>query len=139
MSAPQVTEHVMDELTSNPPDFLCLNFANPDMVGHTGVYKAIVQAVETVDSCLEKIVNTGLQNGYTFIVIADHGNADLAINNDGTPHTAHSLNLVPCIVVSSAPFKALNNGILGDIAPTILDLFEVEKPKEMTGKPLIII
>ena len=139
MSAPKVTEHVVKELTTHQPDFLCLNFANPDMVGHTGVYKAIVQAVETVDSCLEKIVNTGLENGYTFIVIADHGNADLAINNDGTPHTAHSLNLVPCIAVSSTPFKALNNGILGDIAPTILNLFEVEKPKEMTGKPLIII
>ena len=139
MSAPKVTEHVVDELTSNPPDFLCLNFANPDMVGHTGVYKAIVHAVETVDSCLEKIVNSGLQNGYTFMVIADHGNADLAINNDGTPHTAHSLNPVPCIVVSSTPIKALNNGILGDIAPTILKLFEIEAPKEMTGKSLLII
>ena len=139
MSAPKVTEHVVDELTSNPPDFLCLNFANPDMVGHTGVYKAIVQAVETVDSCLEKIVNTGLQNGYTFMVIADHGNADLAVNNDGTPHTAHSLNPVPCIAVSSAPIKALNNGILGDVAPTILKLFEIETPKEMTGKSLLII
>ena len=99
MSAPKVTEHVVEELTTLQPDFLCLNFANPDMVGHTGVYKAIVQAVETVDSCLEKIVTTGLENGYTFIVIADHGNADLAINNDGTPHTAHSLNPVPCIAV----------------------------------------
>ena len=93
-------------------------FCNPDVVGHTGVYKAIVQAVETVDSCLEKIVTTGLENGYTFIVIADHGNTDLAINNDGTPHRLW-LNPVPCIAVSSTPIKALNNGILGDIAPTI--------------------
>ena len=138
MSAPKVTEHVVEALITNQPDFLCLNFANPDMVGHTGVYKAIIQAVETVDSCLEKIVNTGLENGYTFIVIADHGNADLAINKDGTPHTAHSLNPVPCIAVSSAPFKTLNNGILGDIAPTILNLFEIETPKEMTGKSLLI-
>ena len=139
MSAPEVTEHVVEELTTLQPDFLCLNFANPDMVGHTGVYKAIVQAVETVDSCLEKIVTTGLENGYTFIIIADHGNADLAVNNDGTPHTAHSLNPVPCIVVSSSPIKALNNGILGDIAPTILNLFEIETPKEMTGKSLLTI
>lgn len=138
MSAPKVTEHVVEALITNQPDFLCLNFANPDMVGHTGVYKAIIQAVETVDSCLEKIVNTGLENGYTFIVIADHGNADLAINKDGTPHTAHSLNPVPCIAVSSTPFKTLNNGILGDIAPTILNLFEIETPKEMTGKSLLI-
>ena len=139
MSAPKVTEHVLEELTTHQPDFLCLNFANPDMVGHTGVYKAIVQAVETVDSCLEKIVTTGLENGYTFIVIADHGNADLAVNNDGTPHTAHSLNPVPCIAISSTQIKALNNGILGDIAPTILNLFEIETPKEMTGKSLLII
>ena len=139
MSAPKVTEHVLEELTTHQPDFLCLNFANPDMVGHTGVYMAIVQAVETVDSCLEKIVTTGLENGYTFIVIADHGNADLAVNNDGTPHTAHSLNPVPCIAISSTQIKALNNGILGDIAPTILNLFEIETPKEMTGKSLLII
>ena len=139
MSAPKVTEHVVEELTTLQPDFLCLNFANPDMVGHTGVYNAIVQAVETVDSCLEKIVTTGLENGFTFIVIADHGNADLAVNNDGTPHTAHSLNPVPCIAISSTQIKALNNGILGDIAPTILNLFEIETPKEMTGKSLLII
>ncbi len=137
MSAPKITEHVVVELTTNQPDFLCLNFANPDMVGHTGVYKAIVKAVETVDSCLEKIVNTGLENGYTFIVIADHGNADLAVNQDGSPNTAHSLNPVPCIAVSSPPFKELNNGILGDIAPTILNLFDIETPEEMTGNSLL--
>jgi len=137
MSAPKVTEHVVEELTTNQPDFFCLNFANPDMVGHTGVYKAIVQAVETVDSCLEKIVHTGLENGYTFIVIADHGNADLAINKDGSPNTAHSLNPVPCILVSNPPLQSISNGVLGDIAPTILHLFDIEAPQEMIGRSLI--
>lgn len=137
MSALSVTEHVINDLSTNQPDFICLNFANPDMVGHTGVYEAIVKAVETVDHCLEQIVLDGLANGYTFIVIADHGNADLAINVDGSPNTAHSLNPVPCIVVSNPPLQSISNGVLGDIAPTILHLFDIETPQEMTGRSLI--
>jgi 2,3-bisphosphoglycerate-independent phosphoglycerate mutase len=107
------------------------------MVGHTGVFKAIVKAVETVDSCLEKIVKKGLDKGYSFIVIADHGNADLAVNPDGTPNTAHSLNPVPCILVSNSPLKIIKHGVLGDIAPTILSLYGIEAPEEMTGDSLV--
>jgi len=107
------------------------------MVGHTGVFNAIVKAVETVDSCLEKIVIKGLEKGYTFIVIADHGNADYAVNPDGSPNTAHSLNPVPCVLVSSPPLKMVKDGVLGDIAPTILSLFGIEAPQEMTGNSLV--
>ena len=137
MSAHSVTQNVLNDISKNSPDFLCLNFANPDMVGHTGVFNAIVDAVETVDGCLEKIVNKGLEKGYSFIVIADHGNADLAVNPDGTPNTAHSLNPVPCVLVSTPPIKMVKDGVLGDIAPTILSLFGIEAPKEMTGTPLV--
>ena len=138
MSAFEVTQKVIQELGSGGPDFLCLNFANPDMVGHTGVFNAIVKAVETVDSCLQNIINAGLKEGYSFIVIADHGNADLAINQDGSPHTAHSLNPVPFILVSKDNINnKVKDGILGDIAPTILKLFGIEKPNEMTGESLI--
>lgn len=137
MSAHSVTQNVLDDISNNSPDFLCLNFANPDMVGHTGVFNAIVDAVETVDGCLEQIVKKGLEKGYLFIIIADHGNADLAINADGTPNTAHSLNPVPCVLVSSPPLKMVKDGVLGDIAPTILSLFGIEAPKEMTGDSLV--
>ena len=137
MSAHSVTQNVLDDISGNTPDFLCLNFANPDMVGHTGVFNAIVKAVETVDSCLEKIVIKGLEKGYTFIVIADHGNADYAVNPDGSPNTAHSLNPVPCVLVSSPPLKMVKDGVLGDIAPTILSLFGIEAPQEMTGNSLV--
>ena len=137
MSAFEVTKEVLHDLRSTRPDFLCLNFANPDMVGHTGVFNAIVKAVETVDSCLQKIIDTGLKEGYLFLVIADHGNADLAINQDGSPHTAHSLNPVPIVFVSQEVNNKIKDGILGDVAPTILKLFGLEKPKEMTGESLI--
>lgn len=137
MSAHSVTQNVLDDISKNSPDFLCLNFANPDMVGHTGVFNAIINAVETVDGCLEKIVKKGLEKKYTFIVIADHGNADLAINADGSPNTAHSLNPVPCILVSNSPRRTLRDGVLGDIAPTILSLFGIKAPKEMTGDSLL--
>jgi len=137
MSAHSVTQNVLDDISENTPDFLCLNFANPDMVGHTGVFNAILKAVETVDSCLEKIVIKGLEKGYTFIVIADHGNADYAVNPDGSPNTAHSLNPVPCVLVSSPPLKMVKDGVLGDIAPTILSLFGIEAPQEMTGNSLV--
>ena len=105
------------------------------MVGHTGVYSAAVKAIETIDTCLNKLVATGLKNGYSFIIIADHGNADCMINADGTPNTAHTTNPVPCIVID--PFvKKVNDGRLADIAPSVLKLMGLESPLEMTGKPL---
>jgi len=137
MSAFEVTSEVINELSSIHPDFICINFANPDMVGHTGVFNATVKAIQTVDSCLEKIIEQGIKEEYSFIVIADHGNADLAINQDGTPNTAHSLNPVPIIFVSQKANNKIRDGILGDIAPTILKLFGIEKPKEMTGESLL--
>lgn len=136
MSAEEVTTKIITEIDSNQPDFICLNFANPDMVGHTGVYDAIVKAVEKVDSCAERIVKCGLKHDYSFIIIADHGNADFAINDDGTPNTAHSKNLVPCVLIDKN-HSSINNGKLADIAPTILTLMGIEIPKEMDGKVLI--
>ncbi|MBC8510097.1 MAG: 2,3-bisphosphoglycerate-independent phosphoglycerate mutase [Cryomorphaceae bacterium] len=136
MSAPEVTETIVTELEKGETDFVCLNFANPDMVGHTGDYNAIKKAVETVDSCTKKVVEAGLKNDYAFIIIADHGNADFAINVDGSPNTAHSTNLVPCFALNTR-FKNIQNGKLGDIAPTILKIMEVETPIEMTGNILI--
>ncbi len=137
MSAADLRDALIPELKKEEVDFVCLNFANPDMVGHTGVFEAVVKAVETVDACAEAVVKTGLAHGYTFIIIADHGNAEYMINEDGTPNTAHTTNLVPCILVDNNYKKAINNGKLGDIAPTILELMGVEKPKEMTGFSLL--
>jgi len=136
MSAIEMTDAVVAELKKGDVDFICLNFANPDMVGHTGVYSAIVKAVETVDSCLQRVVEAGLPNGYSFIIIADHGNADHAVNADGSPNTAHSLNPVPCIVVDKDITKVLD-GRLADIAPTVLKLMDIAQPVEMTGKALV--
>ena len=136
MSAPEIRNNILSEINIEKPDFICLNFANPDMVGHTGVFNSIVSAVETVDSCLHAIVEAGKKQGYEFIVIADHGNADYAINQDEFPNTAHSLNPVPIVFVSEKPVK-LKNGILADIAPTILNLFNIKTPKEMSGKTLL--
>lgn len=137
MSAREVTESVIAEMGGEtPPDFICLNFANPDMVGHTGVYSAILKAVETVDDCLKKVVEAGMRNGYSFVIIADHGNADYALNPDGSPNTAHSLNPVPCIVIDER-IERVNNGILADVAPTILKLMDLEIPEVMTGKILV--
>lgn len=136
MSAEEVTIKIINEIKTEQPDFICLNFANPDMVGHTGVYDAIVKAVEKVDSCTEQIVNCGLKNDYSFIIIADHGNADVAINPDGTPNTAHSTNLVPCILIDNN-YIEIKDGKLGDISPTILKLMGIPQPKEMTGEILI--
>jgi 2,3-bisphosphoglycerate-independent phosphoglycerate mutase len=137
MSAPEVASKLIAHMTAQQPDFICLNFANPDMVGHTGVYAAIIEAVETVDAQLQKVVEAGLELGYEFLVIADHGNADYAINPDGSPNTAHSLNPVPVILVSSEENLQLNNGILADVAPTLLARMGLSSPKEMTGKSLI--
>lgn len=136
MSAPEVKKEITQYIEKASPDFICLNFANPDMVGHTGVFSAIVSAVETVDGCLEEIVSKGTQLGYEFIVIADHGNADLAINDDMSPNTAHTTNPVPIIFISEQNSK-LKNGKLADIAPTILNRLNIAIPKEMDGENLI--
>lgn len=137
MSAKILTEKVCSYIKINQPDFLCFNFANPDMVGHTGVFSAVVKAIETVDACLQKIVTNCIENNYTVLITADHGNADNMINEDGTPNTAHSLNPVPFIIVNAAVATQLKNGKLGDIAPTILQLMGLQKPIEMTGESLI--
>jgi 2,3-bisphosphoglycerate-independent phosphoglycerate mutase len=137
MSAPKIKDAIIKEMKSNQPDYICLNFANTDMVGHTGVYNAILKAAGTVDSCVKDVVEEGKKIGYSFIIIADHGNSDNAINPDGTPNTAHSLNPVPIIVVDDE-VKQVKNGTLRDVAPTILDLMGINQPKEMTGQSLIV-
>jgi 2,3-bisphosphoglycerate-independent phosphoglycerate mutase len=136
MSANELTEKLLPEINKGEADFICLNFANADMVGHTGIFSAVVKAVETVDSCVEKIVTAGLQNGYTLLVTADHGNADFMINEDGSPNTAHTLNLVPLFLVDQNWKGPLKSGKLGDIAPTILSLMGLSIPSEMTGNVL---
>ncbi len=136
MSAREVTDAIVPELEKGHPHFVCLNFANPDMVGHTGVYPAVVKAVETVDACLKRVVEAGLQSGYSFIIIADHGNADYMINPDGTPNTAHTTNPVPCILIDKE-HKSIRDGRLADLAPTILTLMKLEVPEEMTGEVLV--
>ena len=136
MSAYEVADKLVVALGEQKYDFICLNFANGDMVGHTGIYEAIEKAVKAVDSCVEKVVTAAKENGYEVVMIADHGNADNAINADGTPNTAHSLNPVPIVVVSDRVVK-VENGILADVAPTVLELMGVEQPKEMTGHSLI--
>ena len=136
MSAPEVADKLVAALDEQKFDFICLNFANGDMVGHTGVYDAIVKAVKAVDGCVCKVVEAAKRNGYEVVQIADHGNADNAVNPDGTPNTAHSLNPVPIVVVSDR-VKAVHNGILADVAPTVLDLMGLALPTEMTGHSLI--
>lgn len=136
MSAHELTDAIVPELENSTVDFVCLNFANPDMVGHTGVFEAVTKAIETSDSCLEKVVNAGNKGGYSFIIIADHGNADYMINPDGSPNTAHTTNPVPCILIDH-DFKTINEGRLADLAPTVLKILGVVKPVEMTGIPLV--
>ncbi len=136
MSAEEVTTSILAEIEKAETDFICLNFANPDMVGHTGVYKAIIKAVEKVDNSAERIVKLGIEKGYSFIIIADHGNADFAINEDGSPNTAHSTNLVPCILIDN-DYKKIKDGKLADVAPTILKLLNVQPSAEMDGECLI--
>lgn len=136
MSAYDVRDAIVQEINDNAPDFICLNYANPDMVGHTGVYSAITKAVETVDTCLQDVIDAGKEKGYEFIVIADHGNADMAINPDGSPNTAHSLNPVPFILVTEEKEIELKSGILADVAPTILSRLGIPSSEEMTGKDL---
>ena len=137
MSAFSVRDKIIASIEKEQPNFICLNFANPDMVGHTGVYSAIQKAVETVDSCLKDVVTAGLKNGYEFLVIADHGNADYAINPDGSPNTAHSLNPVPVVLVTNDKNCQLKDGILADVAPTILRRLGIAAPIEMTGHSLV--
>ena len=136
MSAPEVTERLVENIREKAPDLIVLNFANGDMVGHTGVYDAIVEAVKTVDACVEKVVTAARDAGYDVVICADHGNADNAVNADGSPNTAHSLNPVPVIVVSER-VKSVRDGVLADVAPTVLDLMGLEKPAEMTGQSLV--
>lgn len=138
MSANEIKDKIIVELDKKQVDFVCLNFANPDMVGHTGVFEAAVKACETVDSCAEQVTTAAVRNGYSVIVIADHGNADMMINDDGSPNTAHTTNLVPCILVDEAyKSKKLKNGKLGDLAPTILTLMGIPVPAQMTGNVLL--
>jgi 2,3-bisphosphoglycerate-independent phosphoglycerate mutase len=137
MSAFEVTEAAVKEIHSSKPDFICLNFANADMVGHTGIFDAAVRAVETVDTCLGKVVEAGVSEGYELIIIADHGNADKMKNEDGTPNTAHTTNPVPCILVTQRKNIELQPGRLADVAPTLLELMELKAPVEMNGKSLL--
>lgn len=136
MSAYEIRDAIIPELEKGDADFVCLNFANPDMVGHTGDMNAAIKACETVDSCAKSVITTGLENGYSTIVIADHGNCDTMINPDGSPNTAHTTNPVPLILVDEE-IKEIRDGVLGDIAPTILKLIGVAQPELMTQKSLV--
>ena len=136
MSAFALADALVPELDKKEVDFVCLNFANGDMVGHTGVFEAAVKACEAVDQCVEKVITAALKNGYTTIVIADHGNCETMVNPDGSPNTAHTTNPVPIILVDPE-LKQIHNGILGDIAPTILDLMGIEQPAAMTQHSLL--
>ncbi|HVZ57463.1 MAG TPA: 2,3-bisphosphoglycerate-independent phosphoglycerate mutase [Chitinophagaceae bacterium] len=137
MSAREVTDAIIPEIEKQAADFICLNYANADMVGHTGVWDAAIKAVETVDECVRRVVTAGLENGYAIFLTADHGNADFMINPDGTPNTAHTLNLVPLFIIDREWKGKIHPGKLGDIAPTILTLMHLPIPKEMTGEVLI--
>jgi 2,3-bisphosphoglycerate-independent phosphoglycerate mutase len=136
MSAPEVRDAVIAEMDKKEVDFICLNFANCDMVGHSGIYEAIRKAVETIDACVGEVVEAAGRNGYTSLIIADHGNADYALNPDGSMNTAHSLNPVPCILVSDR-HSEIEDGVLADVAPTLLHIMGIPAPPEMTGKILV--
>ncbi|MCD8410267.1 2,3-bisphosphoglycerate-independent phosphoglycerate mutase [Tenacibaculum finnmarkense] len=136
MSAYEIRDAIVPELQKGAVDFVCLNFANGDMVGHTGVFEAAVKACETVDNCVKDVITTALENDYTTIVIADHGNCETMMNPDGSPHTSHTTNPVPMILVDK-DLKAIKDGVLGDIAPTILHLMNLPQPKEMTQDSLL--
>lgn len=138
MSAYLVKDKLVEQLNKQSNDFICVNFANGDMVGHTGIFPAILEAAAAVDQCIKEVVDAALANDYTILLTADHGNADFAVNSNGSPNTAHSLNPVPFILISEK-FKdrKLNDGILADIAPTILDIMQIDKPAEMTQHSLL--
>src|SRR5205085_2577292 len=137
MSAFEITDAIVPEIESKSADFICLNYANADMVGHTGFFSAVVKAVETVDKCMERLVTAALKSDYAVFIIADHGNADYMINEDGTPNTQHSLNLVPFFIVDNEFKGEIKAGKLGDLAPTILTVMNIPIPKEMSGEVLI--
>jgi 2,3-bisphosphoglycerate-independent phosphoglycerate mutase len=137
MSAVQLTDELIPEIEKESADFICLNYANADMVGHTGIWTAAVKAVETVDKCVERVVTAALQHGYTVFLTADHGNADYMINEDGTPNTAHTLNPVPLFVIDKEWRGVMKKGKLADIAPSILTIMNIPIPQEMTGEVLI--
>ncbi|MGB0839916.1 MAG: 2,3-bisphosphoglycerate-independent phosphoglycerate mutase [Chitinophagales bacterium] len=136
MSAEEITETITSELAKKEVDFVCLNFANTDMVGHTGVFEAAKQAAEVADGCTKKVVTAALENGYAALIIADHGNADKMQNPDGSPHTAHTTNLVPVFLIGTDMEGSISNGKLADVAPTILGIMGIDKPAAMTGKDL---
>jgi 2,3-bisphosphoglycerate-independent phosphoglycerate mutase len=137
MSAAEVTDSIVKEINAQSADFICLNFANADMVGHTGVWEAAIKAAETVDHCVEKVVTAALANGYTVFLTADHGNSDFLVNEDGSPNTAHTLNPVPLFIIDKDWKGSILPGKLGDIAPTILTMMGLPIPTEMTGNVLI--
>ena len=137
MSAINITNALIDRVGKKWDDFICLNFANTDMVGHTGVFSAAIKAAETVDDCLSRLIPLLLSHDYRIVILADHGNADYMINEDGSPNTAHTKNPVPCILVSNNSSYTLNPGKLADIAPTILYLMDLPIPKEMNGNILV--
>ena len=137
MSAFEITNSIIPEIEKREVDFICLNFANPDMVGHTGIMSAAIKACETVDNCSKEIIEKAKANDYSIMVIADHGNSDIMINDDNSPNTAHTTNPVPFIMIDN-DIKKISNGVLGDIAPTILELMNINKPQKMTGKSLIV-
>ena len=136
MSAYELTNALIPELEKGEVDFVCLNFANGDMVGHTGVMEAAIKACEVVDECVQEVINAAMKNNYTTLLIADHGNCETMINPDGSPHTAHTTNPVPIILIDK-DLKHIKDGVLGDIAPTILKLIGIEKPKAMSQNSLI--
>lgn len=137
MSAVEITDKLIPEIENETADFICLNYANADMVGHTGVFSAAIKAIETVDTCVQRVVTAALQHGYTVFLTADHGNADYMINEDGSPNTAHTLNLVPLFVIDNDWHGTVKPGKLGDIAPSILTMMGLSIPKEMTGEVLV--
>jgi 2,3-bisphosphoglycerate-independent phosphoglycerate mutase len=136
MSAYELADALVPELEKETVDFVCLNFANGDMVGHTGVMEAAIKACEAVDVCVEKVITAALTHGYTTLLIADHGNCETMINPDGSPNTAHTTNPVPIIVIDPE-IKTIHDGVLGDVAPTILELMGIEKPAVMTQHSLL--
>ncbi|MCL4113971.1 UNVERIFIED_CONTAM: hypothetical protein GTU68_004974 [Idotea baltica] len=137
MSAPELAQKTANYIETNKPDYVCLNFANPDMVGHTGVFEAVVKAVESTDKAAKLVVETARKNGYSIIIIADHGNADYLINKDGTPHTAHTKNPVPILFIDDKYKGNIKSGKLGDIAPTVLNILGINIPEEMDGNYLL--
>lgn len=137
MSAVEITDKLVVEIENETADFICLNFANADMVGHTGVFEAVIKAVETVDKCVQRVVTAGLEHGYVTLLTADHGNADYMKNEDGSPNTQHSLNLVPLFIISNEFKGSIHAGKLGDIAPTVLHIMGLSKPEEMKGNVLV--